>query len=120
MSRVIRRLSFIAARRADVLICKSDGLRSALPRAHDRARALVIPNGVDVAQFCPGDRLAARRRLGFDPEERLVLFPSTPTDGSLAGDFRMWWMTLNGEIDAELDRLGIKWQRPEERVLRAV
>ena len=39
---------------------------------------------------------------------------------SLAGDFRMWWLMLNGEIEAELERHGIKWQPPEERALRAV
>ncbi len=76
-SRVIRRLSLAAAQRADGIICKSDELRDQLPRSADRARARVIPNGVDTSRFSPGDRLAARRRLGLAPEAKLVLFPHT-------------------------------------------
>jgi glycosyltransferase involved in cell wall biosynthesis len=77
-SRVIRGLGALAARRADALICMSEGMRAALPRASDRARAHVIPNGVDLARFAPGERSLARARLGLDPAERLVLFPNTP------------------------------------------
>jgi teichuronic acid biosynthesis glycosyltransferase TuaC len=67
-------LSRLAARRSDAIICKSEQLRQALP-VSVRARAQVIGNGVDTARFHPGDREAARRRLGLDPGERLVLFP---------------------------------------------
>lgn len=74
-SRLHRWLSHLAARRADGIICKSDELRGRLPRAPDRARSAVIPNGVDTARFKPGDRLVARRRLGLAPEVTLVLFP---------------------------------------------
>jgi teichuronic acid biosynthesis glycosyltransferase TuaC len=73
-SRLARRLSHAAARRADALICPSEVLRDALPRAADRARTRVIPMGVNVARFSPGDRAAARARLGLDRTERLVLF----------------------------------------------
>ena len=74
-SRAIRWLSHRAARVADGVICVSERLRDSLPRAHDRNRAHVIPNGVDTSLFTPGDRLAARRRLGLSLEERLILFP---------------------------------------------
>lgn len=77
-SRLIRGLGALAARRADALICMSEGMRAALPRAADRARAHVIANGVDVGRFAPGDRAEARARLGIDRAERLVLFPNTP------------------------------------------
>ena len=77
-SRLIRRLSYAAARRAVVPICVSEAMRAALPRAADRARAHVIPMGVDVGRFCAGDRTAARTRLRLDRDERLVLFPNTP------------------------------------------
>ena len=73
-SRIARRLSHYAARRADAIVCKSEGLRDALPEEVDRSRAYVIPNGVDTQLFCPGDRAAARRRLGLTEEEKLVLF----------------------------------------------
>lgn len=39
---------------------------------------------------------------------------------SLEGDFVMWWKMLRGELDDELDRLGITWHPPEARALRAV
>lgn len=74
-SRLTVLLSQIAARRADGIICKSDRLRDRLWRATDRARAAVVPNGVDTGRFTPGDRALARRRLGLDAGERLVFFP---------------------------------------------
>ncbi len=77
-SRLQLPLSRYAARRADAIVCKSEELRAALPRARDRARAHVIPNGVNVEEFMPGDRVGARRRLGLDLREALVLFPHTP------------------------------------------
>jgi glycosyltransferase involved in cell wall biosynthesis len=67
-------LSRFAARRSDAAICKSEQLRQALPESV-RSRAQVIGNGVDTARFHPGERAAARQRLGLDPGERLVLFP---------------------------------------------
>jgi len=36
--------------------------------------ARVIPNGVDTAVFCPGDRLAARRALGLPIDADILLF----------------------------------------------
>lgn len=78
VSRLQRTLSWYAARRADGIICKSEQLRAALPAATDRARAHVIPNGVDTNRFSPGDRHTARRRLGLDTKEWLVMFPHTP------------------------------------------
>lgn len=74
-SRLARRLSYFAARRADAIICKSERLRLALPRRIDRERAHVIHNGVDVAAFHPGDRSDARRRLGLPADANIVLFP---------------------------------------------
>ena len=77
-SRLQRMLSRYAARRADGIVCKSEQLRDALPDPADRTRAHVIPNGVDTTRFFPADRATARRRLGLNPAERLVLFPHTP------------------------------------------
>lgn len=76
-SRVARRLSRTAARKAAGIICKSEGLRLALPRTEDRERARVIPNGVDVHRFAPGSRADARAALGLPEDEMLVLFPHT-------------------------------------------
>ncbi len=74
------RLSRVAARRADGIICKSAEMRESLPSVRDRERAHVIPNGVDTHLFRPGNRLEARRELGLQPGERLIIFPSTPTE----------------------------------------
>lgn len=76
-SRIGRWVSALAARRADGLICVSEQLRLALWGAEDRRRARVIPGGIDTARFCPGDRMAARSRLGLPLETKLILFPST-------------------------------------------
>lgn len=79
-SRIARRLGQMAGHRAAALICVSENLRQALDRPEDRARARVIPYGVDTDAFSPGDRARARARLGVSQEERLVLFPNTPTE----------------------------------------
>ena len=79
-SRMVRRLSYAVLRRADAIICKSEEMKRALPRSCNRERVHVIPNGVDVTRFRPGDRLAARQILNLDPGARLILFPSTPSE----------------------------------------
>jgi len=79
-SRIVQRLSYVASRRADAIICKSEGMRRSLPGEPERRRAHVIPNGVDTSLFKPGDRLKARRALATKPMERLVLFPNTPSE----------------------------------------
>ena len=42
-----------------------------------RKRAQVVPSGIDTQTFRPGDRAAARATLGWDPQERIVLFNGT-------------------------------------------
>ena len=68
-------MSRFAAHRANAIICKSDALVRALPATVDRSLVTVIGNGVDTEVFCPGDKAAARRELGMDQNERLILFP---------------------------------------------
>jgi glycosyltransferase involved in cell wall biosynthesis len=65
-------LSNLAALRARKIICVSEGLRQALWWRRDRV--VVIPDGVDVQIFSPGDRQEARRKLGWDLERPVVLF----------------------------------------------
>jgi len=74
-SRVTVTLSHWAARRAAAIICKSENLRQALPRIPDRSRAVILPNGVDLQRFTPGDQREARTRLGLPLEARFALFP---------------------------------------------
>ena len=82
-SRLEIKLSHIAARRADGIICKSEGMRESLPDRRDRDRARVIGNGVDTDSFRPGDRALARDRLGLSPTDRLILFPQDPVKSAI-------------------------------------
>ena len=73
-SRIMMRMTAHAARAAGSIICKSDNLRHALPTPC-LSRAVVIPNGVDLARFHPGSRREARQQLGLDQAGEYVLFP---------------------------------------------
>lgn len=46
--------------------------------AGTRRRVAVLPCGVDLDRFSPGDRRAARERLGLEPDGRYLLFPADP------------------------------------------
>jgi glycosyltransferase involved in cell wall biosynthesis len=48
-------------------------------------RREVIPNGIDLEVFAPGDRAQARRELGLAPASRLVLFSA---QGGRANEFK--------------------------------
>lgn len=72
--------SWSAARQATQLIAKSRRLAAALPRATDRARVHVIPNGVDLSRFRQLDRSECRRRLGMDAGGFRVLFATSADD----------------------------------------
>jgi glycosyltransferase involved in cell wall biosynthesis len=65
-----------AARRADGIVVKSDGLRLALPRDIDPSRVRIIPNGIDLGRFTPLDRLECQQKLGWEPDVFHVLFPT--------------------------------------------
>ena len=64
-----------AAFLADGLICVSREIRDKV-KASSRRACLLVPTGVDLKTFVAGDRAAARRRLGFGADERIVLFNS--------------------------------------------
>lgn len=51
-----------------------DAARHSLPRA---ASYRLIPNGIDLSVFAPGDRQAARSRLGLPGDALLVLFAAS-------------------------------------------
>ncbi|SFW78134.1 glycosyltransferase [Amycolatopsis australiensis] len=54
-----------ASRWTDLLVCVSDDELAAGRAAGVTAEAHVVCNGVDTSRFTPGDRAAARRRLGL-------------------------------------------------------
>jgi len=67
-------LSARFARRADAVIAPSARVRDELQRQGVRAPIAVVPTGVDLTRFRPGDRDAARRALGLALDEPLVLY----------------------------------------------
>jgi teichuronic acid biosynthesis glycosyltransferase TuaC len=64
-------LSNLAALRADRLICKSEQLRQAL--WWRKSKAIVIPSGVDLTLFSPGQQNEARKELGWDQETPVAI-----------------------------------------------
>ena len=68
------------ARDADLVFAFTTDERTELHNLFGIAneRVHVAPGGVDLALFKPGDRLAARETLGFDPDEHIVLFVGRP------------------------------------------
>jgi teichuronic acid biosynthesis glycosyltransferase TuaC len=71
--------SFIVRRQARLFtatVTQSGEMHRRLPR-RVRQRDSVIPCGVDTTRFHPVDRNAARREMGWDGAERIVLFAAT-------------------------------------------
>jgi teichuronic acid biosynthesis glycosyltransferase TuaC len=65
------------ARLLDATLTQSREMETTLPRSV-RARNAVVPNGVDRNLFRPMDRREARRRVGWNDHERVVLFAADP------------------------------------------
>lgn len=68
------RLSTRFARRADAVIAPSAVLRDELRERGVGTRTAVIPTGIDLVRFRPGDRATARRSLGLAPSRHLLLY----------------------------------------------
>jgi 1,2-diacylglycerol 3-alpha-glucosyltransferase len=67
-------LSTRFARRADAVIAPSARVRDELQRQDVRTPITVVPTGVDLRHFRPGDRGAARRALGLALDDPLLLY----------------------------------------------
>jgi glycosyltransferase involved in cell wall biosynthesis len=74
VERAAIRLSTRFAARAAAVIAPSAVVRGELLRRGVRAPVAVIPTGVDLGHFRPGDRLAARRRLGLPDDDPVLLY----------------------------------------------
>lgn len=66
----LARVSRLSARFSDHVIVPSQAMSERLEVPHE-----VIPFGVDTDQFRPIPKAAARERLGWEPDSRVVLFP---------------------------------------------
>jgi len=68
------RLSTRFAARADAVIAPSGLVRDELQARGVRTPIAVVPTGVDLVCFSPGDRREARRALGLPVDETIVLY----------------------------------------------
>jgi 1,2-diacylglycerol 3-alpha-glucosyltransferase len=68
------RLSTRFAARATAVIAPSAVIRDELLGRGVRAPIAVVPTGIDLTRFCPGDRQVARGELGLAAEERVLLY----------------------------------------------
>jgi glycosyltransferase involved in cell wall biosynthesis len=68
------RLSARFAARADAVIAPSSVIRDGLRARGVRAPIAVVPTGIDLARFRPGDRGAARAALGVPEDAPTVLY----------------------------------------------
>ncbi len=73
-----RMITAAALGRIDLLAAVSSSLAQELPSARARARAQVLPCGVDLERFHPIPRAQARAELGLDPERPYLLFAADP------------------------------------------
>lgn len=64
----------LAGRAAKRVVCVSEPTAGEVRRYYRIARSEVLPNGVDDTIFKPGDRNAARARLGLDPSARYAAY----------------------------------------------
>lgn len=72
--------SHIAARRAVGIVVKSRNLEEALPATINQSKVRIIPNGIDLERFRPLDQVDCRKKLGWDPNNFHVLFPTNAGD----------------------------------------
>src|SRR6266545_2919465 len=68
------RLSCRFAASADLVVAPSASIAAMLAGRGVRTPVAVVPTGVDLDRFRPGDRVAARRRLGLPERDRLCLY----------------------------------------------
>jgi glycosyltransferase involved in cell wall biosynthesis len=62
------------AARADAVIAPSALIRDELAARGVRTPIAVVPTGVELGRFAPGDVVAARRALGLSPDDRVLLY----------------------------------------------
>jgi glycosyltransferase involved in cell wall biosynthesis len=87
----------------DLLGAVSSALIAHIPGSAARARAKVLPCGVDVERFHPIPRAHARAELGLDPDRPYVLFAADPARAEKRHDRAL---ELSRALGVELQTLG--------------
>ena len=98
-----RAITWAALGRIDLLAAVSTSLAQELPGARARARAEVLPCGVDLERFRPIPREQARGELGLDPDRPYLLFAADPARTIKRYDLAL---ELARAVDVELLALG--------------
>ncbi len=99
-----RMITGAALGRIDLLAAVSSSLAQELPSGRKaRARAQVLPCGVDLERFYPIPRAQARSELGLDPEKPYLLFAADPARAIKRYDLAL---ELARAVDVELLVLG--------------
>jgi glycosyltransferase involved in cell wall biosynthesis len=71
---VSRTASIKACKAAGGIVVKSKGLANALPPSIKRGKVHIVPNGIDTELFCPMDREACLRELGWASDAFHIVF----------------------------------------------
>jgi teichuronic acid biosynthesis glycosyltransferase TuaC len=98
-----RTITGAALGRIDLLAAVSSSLAQELPSARARARAQVLPCGVDLERFHQIPRAQARNELGLDLEKPYLLFAADPSRAIKRYDLAL---ELARAVDVELLVLG--------------
>jgi glycosyltransferase involved in cell wall biosynthesis len=98
-----RMITGAALSQIDLLAAVSSSLALELPGRRARARAHVLPCGVDLERFHPIPRAQARSELGLDPERPYLLFAADPARAIKRYDLAL---ELARAVDVELLVLG--------------
>jgi teichuronic acid biosynthesis glycosyltransferase TuaC len=98
-----RMITGAALSQIDLLAAVSSSLALELPGRKARARAQVLPCGVDLERFYPIPRAQARSELGLDPVKPYLLFAADPARAIKRYDLAL---ELAREVDVELLVLG--------------
>lgn len=102
------------ARSASATITKSEEMERKLPEPC-RRRNHVIPNGVDMDRFSPIDQAQARRRLGWEAQEKVALFvgdPSLPTKNFPLAEAAC----AHAARDCRALKLRVAWRIPPDEI----
>jgi glycosyltransferase involved in cell wall biosynthesis len=109
--RVLMQATRYVTRRADAVIIVSEHMRR---HVRTQAPIHVIPSGLDLSIFRPLPRDEARRQLGIDPNERVVLFVGRPRQA------RKRYHLASAAVDLVSQRhptrLEVGWAVPHARI----
>jgi teichuronic acid biosynthesis glycosyltransferase TuaC len=109
--RVLQQATRYVARRANAVILVSDHMRRFL---RTKAPVYVIPSGLDLTLFRPIPRDEARRQLGWNPNDRVVLFAARPQQARKRFDLASAAVALvNQRLPA---RIEVAWGVPHSRI----